>query len=246
MAILDKFSELLKNEEKEGIKVRAHHVAITTEGVIPWAENNKKSLDDAYKKCNLIIRNTIRSQIKLKIPILTIYVLPSDMKNLEHFSMKVDSLIELFNELAESEFIQQNHIKISTFGKWYDLPGRVVEPIKKLLDVTKDYDGFFVNFCINYNGQDEIVDACKILAMQAKTEKIGLDAINRDNIKSNIYASDFLPPDLIIKNGLKQKSVGLLLWDSKNSSLYFTKKLWPDFGKDDFEKAVSDFEKQKL
>ncbi len=246
MAILNRFVDILKKEEKEGIKVKAHHVAITTDGVVQWVEKNKKSLDEAYNKCNLIIKSTIKTQIKLKIPILTIYLLPSDMKNLNHFSMKLDSLIELFNELIESDFVQKNYIKISVFGKWYDLPGRVVEPIKKLLDVTKDYDGFFVNFCINYNGQDEIVDACKILAMQAKTEKIDLDVIDRDNIKANIYASDFLAPDLIIKNGLKQKSVGLLLWDSINSSLYFTKKLWPDFGKDDFEVAVSDFEKQKI
>ena len=82
--------------------------------------------------------------------------------------------------------------------------------------------------------------------MQVKTDKIELDAVTKENIKENIYASDFLPPDLIIKNGLRQKTTGILLWDSSKSSIYFTKKLWPDFGKDDFEKAVEEFEKRKI
>jgi len=252
MAILNKFTDLVKRDkitkedEEKGIKVKAKHVAITTDGAISWADKNKQDLTEAYKKSNLIIKSTIKTQIKLKIPILSLYLLPSDMTNHEHFSVKIDSLIELLTELVDSDFIHKNHVKISAFGKWYDLPGRVVESIKGLLDSTKDYDDFFVNLCINYNGQEEIVDACKILAMQIKTDKIELDSINKENLKENIYASDFLAPDLIIKNGFRQKITGLLLWDSINSSLVFTNKLWPDFGKDDFEKAVSDFEKQKI
>ena len=246
MAILHKFMDLRKKDEEHGVKIKARHVAITTDGVVKWTKNNKKGLEEAYKNYNLIIKSTIKTQIKLRIPILTIYLLPSDMANLEHFSMKVDSLIGIFNELLESDVISENHIKISTFGKWYDLPGRVVEPIKDLLESTKDYDKFFVNFCINYNGQDEIVDACKILSMQVKSDKITLDSINKENIKDNTYSSDFLPPDLIIINGFRQKVKGILLWDSINSSIYFTNKLFPDFGKDDFEKAVDDFENQKI
>ena len=246
MAILPKFMDLRKKDKEQGVKIKARHIAITTDGVIKWTKNNKKDLEEAYKQYNLIIKSTIKTQIKLKIPILTIYLLPSDMANLEHFSMKVDSLIALFNELISSDLINKNHIKISTFGKWYDLPSRVVEPIKDLLETTKDYDKFFVNFCINYNGQDEIVDACKILSMQIKAEKINLDSIDKDNIKDNTYSSDFLPPDLIVVNGFKQKIKGILLWDSIDSSVYFTRKLFPDFGKDDFEKAVDEFENQKI
>lgn len=246
MTILEKFSDLVRKDEKEGINVKLRHVAVTTEGSIVWAKNNKKGLEEAYKQSALVVKNTINSQIKLGIPVMTIYLLPSGITNLEHFSIRIDSLIELFNDLKESDFVQKNRIKISAFGKWYDLPGRFVEPLKELLESTKDYDSFFVNFCINYNGQDEIVDACKIMSMQIKTGKIELDSITRQNIKENIYSSDFLPPDLIIKNGLKQKINGLLLWDSINSIMYFTKKPWPDFEKDDFEKAVSDFEKGKI
>ena len=236
-----------KEEEKPfRLRTKAKHVAVTTNGILKWALDNKKSLEDAYKESNIVLKEIIEAQIKNKIPILTIYLLPTGLDNLEHFSIRIDSMLDLFNELIGSEMIEYNKVKISAFGKWYDLPNRLVEPIKKILDKTKDFDNFFVNFCINYNGQEEIVDACKILSMQIKTEKIELDSITQENIKSNIYTSDFLPPDIIIKNGTKQRINGLLLWDSARSSIVFTKKLWPDFDKGDFEKAVSDFEREKI
>ena len=146
MAILSRFTDLIKRDEEKGIKIKARHVAITTDGVMRWAKLNKKGLEESYKQCNLIIKNAIKTQIKLKIPILTIYLLRSDMINLEHFSIKVDSLRDLFNDLVETDFIKKHRVKFSAFGKWYDLPGRVVEPIKSFLETTKDYDGFFCKF----------------------------------------------------------------------------------------------------
>lgn len=240
MAILNKFLDLLKIN---GSNIKAHHVAITTDGVLKWAKEHKKGLDEAFDQHNLIIKSSIKTQIKLNIPILTIFLLPSNVNHREHFDIKIDSFVELFNDLMGSDFVLNNRVKFSVFGKWYDLPGRVVEPIKKLLDTTKDYDSFFVNFCINYNGQEEIVDSCKILAMQIKSQKIGIEQVKVEHMKENIYSSDFLPPDLIIKNGKKQKLKGFLLWDSSNASIVFTKKLFPDFGKSDFEGAVYEYEK---
>ncbi len=246
MAILQIFKDLIKKEKSMGVKVKARHIAITTDGAALWAKNNKKGLEEAYKKSNLIIKSTIKTQIKLNIPILTLYILPSDLKNPEQFSMIVDSMVELFNDLITSDSIHKNKVKVSVLGKWYDLPGRIVDTIKSLVDETSDYDNFFVNFCINYNGQEEIVDACKLIVRKVISEKIDVDSITKNTIKDNTYSSYFLPPDLIIKSGLTHTNSGLLLWDSVNSRIYFTDKLWPDFGKDDFKKAVEAFEKQNI
>ncbi len=237
--LLDRFRYLIKKEKVEGFKPKTpKHVAITTTGIIKWAKYNNMPLEEACRKSNLLIRSTIKTQINNNIPILTIYLFPSDLKEHEGFSVIIDSMIELFKEISDSETINKNMVKISVLGKWYDLPGRAVEVIKKAIDSTKDYDNFFLNFCINYDGQEEIVDACKIIARQIKADKIDVDAIDKGIIKENTYSSYFLPPDLIIKNGEKDIIPGLLLWDSINSKIFFTGKLWPDFGKSDFMKAL--------
>lgn len=222
--------------------VMPKHIAITTEGKTRWAKINKKPLEEAYRKSLINIKDTIKAQVKLNIPITTFYLLSTDIKDFEPFSELVDFLVMFFNELPKLKLVKNNKIKISVLGKWYNLPGRVVEPIKKALDETKDYDNYFVNFCINYDGQEEIVDACKLIARQVKAEKLDIDAIDKSSIKENLYASYFLPPDIIIKNG-KKKMPNFLLWDSVNTFIYFSDKLWPDSKKKNLLDAIKAFQK---
>ena len=96
---------------------------------------------------------------------------------------------------------------------------------------------------MNYDGQEGIVDALKLLVMQIKLVKIDPELIDKNSIKENLYSSYFLPPDLMIKNGNRKETSGFLLWDSVNTKIYFTNKLWPDFDKTEFMDAIKDFQK---
>lgn len=220
------------------------HIAITTDGIEKWALKNNISYEDAYNRNFLIIKSTVKLQVKLKIPILSFYILDKniDMES-EYYPYILDAIIEMFDDLAKSKFINENKIKIVVLGKWYHLPGRVVDSIKKTIQETKDYDNFFVNFCINYDGQEEIVDAFKLLGMQIKLGKVDPELIDKDSIKENLYTSYFLPPDLMIKNGSRKETSGFLLWDSVNTKIYFTNKLWPDFDKTELLDVIKDYQK---
>jgi undecaprenyl diphosphate synthase len=240
--MIEKFKDIISKEKKEDwITKKPRHVAITTEGKIIYAKKNKLQIREVYKDCFIIIKNIIKTQVKFNIPILSFYVLSTDTKDIEQFSELIDIYIDFLNELTDSELIHTNRIKISVIGKWYNLPGRIVEVIKKMIDNTKDYDNFFLNFCINYSGQEEIVDACKLIAKQVKNEKLDPDLINKSLIKENIYSSYFLPPDLIIINGPKNRTKGVFLWDSSDSIISYTEKLFPDFDKKDFVNVVQRF-----
>ena len=246
MAIELRRMDFIKKKIKEVpiIKKRAvpKHVAITMDGVRLWAEKEKKSLEDAYRISFQRMFELFRFQVKQNIPIITLYLMPEKVLESEHFSVFVDVLEETFNSINEFDFIHKNKIKISVLGKWYDLPGRVVESIRTLINGTKDYDYFFFNLCINYDGQEEIVDACRLIARKIKADKLDPESIDRETIKENLYSSYFLPPELIIKTGLKQELSGFLLWDSAKSKVYFAKVLWPDFDQTFFSKAIDEFQ----
>jgi undecaprenyl diphosphate synthase len=115
----------------------------------------------------------------------------------------------------------------------------MIESIKKIIDSTKDYDNYFVNFCINYDGQEEIVDACKMVARRVKLGKIEVDSITKETIKDDLYSSYFLPPDFIFVTGKKRSVSGFLLWDSVNSEIVFTNRLFPELTVKDIEKGIS-------
>jgi len=243
--MLDKFKEQLKKEAAGILKTATpKHIAITMDGISEWAKKNDKQLEDAYKESFIILKSTIKSQVRTNTPVLTLYLLPDNIKkDSEEFSKLINNIEEFFNEIVSSELITKNKIKISVLGKWYNLPSKAVEAIKKTLDATKDYDSYFLNFCINYDGQEEIIDACKLLAMQVRVGKLDPETISKDTIKDNIYSSYFLPPDLTVINGKKKQISDLLLWDSPNSKIYFTEKLWPDFSKIEFSDAIEEFKK---
>ncbi len=209
------------------------HVAIAIEGCEEYAEKSNIPLKDVYATKFLNIKNIIKIGIKLNIPILTFGI-----ESLKSKEDEINCLAEFFSLLLAWTFIEENQIKVSVLGKWYDLPDRVIGPIKKILANTKDYDKFFLNLCINYDGQQEIVDACKLIAQQVKLDKIAPESIDKAIVKENIYASYFLPPDLLVKTGKSKKLNGLLLWDSANSKIYFSDMLWPEFGKEDFLKSI--------
>ena len=179
------------------------------------------------------LKDIVFTAAKLGIPVLTFQLL---RRNYE--IEDIDWLAQLFSELGNWSFIQENQFKVSVLGKWYALPSRLVEPIKKVLEDTKDYDKFFINFCINYDGQEEIVDACRLIARQVAMGKLNPEGIDKATIKENSYSSFFLPPELIIKTGFEKKLFGFMLWDSVDSKIYFANKPWREFGRPDFLKAI--------
>ncbi len=237
--MLEKFRKILAREPTKPLM----HVAVTMNGIKPFSNKKSIPLDEAYKKGFEILNEIITTQPERNIPILTIYVVSETQVGDDNFPVFLNELIQFFESIISKETIHENKTKINILGKWYNLPGRAVEPIKKVIEETKDYDQFFLNLCINYDGQEEIVDACKLIARQIKAERIDIDNITKKTIKENTYASYFVPPDIIIKNGKLKRTAGTLLWDSSNAELIFTDKDWPEFTKHDFLKAVDSYKK---
>lgn len=136
------------------------HIALTVGGLGRWSKKKGEKLKESHKLAFKKVKEIIRYQLCFDIPIITLYMINANVKDASDFTETMDALAEFFKELLQNKDIFKNKIKVSILGKWYDLPSRVVEPIKRVIDETKDYDSFFLNLCINYDGQEEIVDAC--------------------------------------------------------------------------------------
>lgn len=221
------------------------HIAMTVGGLGRWSRLKEEDLKEAHKRAFKRVEDVIRFQLAFDIPITTLYLINSRVDEAEDFTEIMDALAEFFRELLRNQDIFRSKIKVSILGKWYDLPSRVVEPIKRVIDETKDYDSFFLNLCINYDGREEIVDACKIIVRKALLEKMDVDSIDMTMVKDNIYSSYFLPPDLMIKTGTGKRLHGFLLWDSSWSIIYFSGVLWPDFKEKDFIRALKYYQDNK-
>ncbi len=220
------------------------HLAITTGSTKDWALTKKKELKDAYSEKLLKLLLLIDFQIKSNIPVVSVHLFSDKIKEYEEYPAIMQLLAEFFELLKRSRKLHENQVKVTIFGKWYDLPGNVVESIKHILEETKDYDNYFLNLCINYDGREELVDAVKLIGRKIKFDKIDVESIDKGTIKENLYSSYFLPPDLILVNGKDQKVNDFLLWDSVGADVIYTKKFWPDLSIKDLEEFTLNKKRQ--
>ena len=186
-----------------------------------------------YEKYFGALKDIIGLQTELNIETMTFYLLSErTSKNTEHYERLVRNMKRFFDEIAESSHITNNKIKIGVFGKWYKLPSELVESIKKAVDMTKDNSSLFLNFCINYDGQEEILDACRLIAMHVKQGSLDPEMITKETIEEHTYSSYYKPPEIIIAFGKGHKLNGFLLWDSTDSGVYFVEKEFSDAGRE--------------
>ena len=101
----------------------------------------------------------------------------------------------------------------------------------------KDNTGGTLALCLNYGGQQEIVDATKAL-MRAGADP---DSLTIDDLTEQLYEPQIPPVDLIIRSSGEQRLSGFMLWRAAYSELYFSEKNWPDFTTEDFDHALADY-----
>lgn len=213
------------------------HIAISIDSIFEWCSKNNSGIGDCCNRYFKLLGELLELQVKSNIPIFTVYLLPHFEEFTDEHIIFSGFMAEFFSELSNNPIVSGRKIKISIFGKWYNLPGKAVESVKRAIENTKEYDNFFINFCINYDGQDEIVDACRLVAKQVELGKIDPEMIAKESIKENIYSSYFIPPDIILVYG-ERRLRGLLLWDSANSRIEFADKPFMEFEEGDIVKLL--------
>ena len=238
--VLDNILPLKRLKEIDEEKQKLKHIAFDISEVAflekLWKEKGEESTQDIISnldKKNELIKAILDLQIKNKIPIVTLYV--SKKRDKPIFYGKIyDKFNEIFQFLEEVS--TKNGIRVTIVGKWYDVPNSTLDSIRRMIDRTKNNESFFLNMCINYDGREEIIDSCKILAHKAKSGKILPNEITEENFKENIYISKFSAPDRIVVMSKKNKLSSFLLWDSSESRIFFTEKGWNEINPKDVEK----------
>lgn len=209
------------------------HIAISLDDISERCRKSNMPVSQAFGRCFQSIITLMQMQTELDVRVMTIYLLPDYTdKSASDYIALCDSIADCFEELPKNTIVSGQSIKISILGKWYKLPGRTVEALKNAMEATKEHSRFFVNFCISYDGQEEIVDACKLIAKQVGLGKLDPEMITRDMIKENTYSSYLSQPDAILIYG-ERKLSGLLLWDSANARIVFADKSFMEFEKHD-------------
>ncbi len=176
------------------------------------------------------------------IQYLSIYAL--SLENLkkrseEEISYIFGIILDAVDAVIKEATVKEEKVNFNVIGRVHLLPEDVRIKTKELIEFTKENDQNFINLCIMYDGQEEIVDAVKeIIKNGVKAEDI-----NRDVIKNHLYTRDFPEVDYIIRTGMDDgaRISGFLLWDASYAEFKFRTDLWPDYSKEMVLEDLQDY-----
>jgi len=186
---------------------------------------------------------------ELGIKIITLYVLSTE--NLERKDEELEYLFDLIeqrlNKLLTDPRLHKFRMRVKAIGKVELLPDRIISMLKKLEEVTKEYDNIYLNIAIAYGGQIELLDAVRKVADMVKDGKLDVNDIGKDILESCLYTSH-LPqpePDMILRTSGEQRLSGFLIWQSAYSELVFMDVFWPEFRKIDLMRAIRTYQRRQ-
>ena len=178
---------------------------------------------------------------ELGIKEITIYAF--SLENFDRPKNEFNYLMKLFakefGRMLHDERLEKEDICVRFIGRIDLFPDEVKSTMYALMEKTKKHSAFFVNFAMAYSGRAEIIDATKKIAAAVKAGTLDVSQINEEMFQKELYLDS--PPDLIIRTSGEKRISGFLLWQGSYAEFYFCDKFWPEFEKEDFVAAVTDY-----
>jgi len=225
--------------------IEISHVAIILDGNRRYAKKRSLLPWKGHSEGATKVKELIDWLEEFRISELTLYLF--SMENFDREKVEVDELFTLFRKnidrLQKDKRLHDRRIKIMFFGRLHLFPTDMQQKMKKLMESTKDYDSYQLNFAMAYGGKAEIVDACRSISEEVKSGKLHSSDITEEIFADHLYLNH--SPDLIIRPGGERRVSNFLIWQGSYSEWYFTDKLWPEFTKKDFSLALDDYKRRK-
>ena len=218
-----------------------NHVAIIMDGNGRWAEQRGLPRLDGHRAGVKNMRSLIECLNEYQVKYVTLYGFSTENWNRPEDEVK--GLFHLLEEAIDKETreFHKRGVRLHHLGRLEELPPELQLAISRAIELTKNNTGMTLSFAFNYGGRIEILDAVRHLI----AEGIPPQSIDEKLFNSYLYTTGLPDVDLVIRTGGELRISNFLIWQAAYSEYYFTKVLWPDFGKKDINKALLSYSQRQ-
>ena len=218
------------------------HIAIIMDGNGRWARKRLLPRVAGHAKGVDSLREVIRTCLDRGVEYLTVFAFSSE--NWRRPKDEVSFLMQLFVKSlkAEIERIHRNNIRLRVVGDLERFDKPLVDLIRDAEAQTAGNTAMNLTICANYGGRWDIMQAIGKM-MTAAPGVPG--AFAEEDLVPHLALSFSPEPDLFIRTGGEQRISNFLLWQLAYSELYFTDKLWPEFGEAALDEAISSYQQRE-
>ena len=221
------------------------HVAIIMDGNGRWAQHRGLDRIFGHQQGVNAVREVIEAAAELKIRFLTLYAFSTENwgRPDEEVSALMGIMIQSLSN--ETETLLKNNISLKAIGDLDRLADDVREKLTETITVTSVSTGLNLIIAMSYSARWEITMAARRMSIDAKNGTLDPDSVTEEDFEKYLTTNGIPDPELMIRTSGELRISNFLLWQVAYAEFYFTNTLWPDFGKDDFYKAIIDFQKRE-
>ena len=221
------------------------HIAVIMDGNGRWAKEQGKMRVFGHQHGVDAVRNVTEACAELGVEYLTLYAFSTE--NWNRSSFEVDALMSLLTQALKTEVktLNDNNIRLDAVGDLTRLPKLQYNALMSAIENTKDNTRMTLTLCLSYSGRWELTETVKKIAGKVKNGELNPEDINEKMVCDNLATSYMPDPDLLIRTSGEIRISNFLLWQLAYSELYFTKKYWPDFSKEDLYEAIIDYQSRE-
>lgn len=236
--------EVSMNDTTAGERKIPQHVAIILDGNGRWAKRKGMPRNYGHVQGAKTVEVICEEAYRMGIQYLTVYAFSTE--NWDRPADEVDALMGLLRNYMKTclKTAAKNNMCVRVIGEKSRLDEDIRKRIGELEEATKENTGLHFQIAINYGGRDEIVRAVRKLAAQVKDGALAPEEITQERLGNALDTAGIPEPDLLIRTCGEQRISNFLLWQLAYTEFYFTPVAWPDFSKEELEKAVAAYNKR--
>jgi len=220
------------------------HVAIIMDGNGRWAKERGLLRLEGHRQGAERAREVVEWAADAGVKQISLYAFSTE--NWDRPKAEVRGLMALLATLLPRELkrMHKNGVRLLTLGDISILPERAKKAVEKACYETRKNSRIDLVLCLNYGGQQEIVDGVKQACQWAGEQSdpvAAIESIDTKHFRSFLWRSELLPVDLLIRTGGEFRISNFHLWDAAYAELYFSNTFWPDYSKDEFNETMVDY-----
>lgn len=217
------------------------HIAIILDGNGRWAKAKGMPRNYGHAQGSKNVERICEEAWRMGIKYLTVYAFSTE--NWNRPESEVSALMKLLRNYMKTclKTAEKNDMKIRVIGDIDPLDDDIKRRIRELEEATVDNGGLNFTIALNYGSRDEIVRASRKMAEDCAEGRLDPESIDETVFESYLDTHGIPDPDLMIRTSGEQRLSNYLLWQLAYSEFYFTDVPWPDFTKEELEKAVEEY-----
>ncbi len=215
------------------------HVGIILDGNGRWAVARGRPRAAGHAEGARAVRRVVEAAPEAGIRTLTLYAFSAD--NWRRPAREVASLMSLFRRYLHAETARcvENGVRLSIIGRRDRLGPTLRAAIETAETATVHGTALDLRIAIDYSARDALIRAAELARAGAGDKPVGAPEFGECLARAT--GAPIIDVDLLIRTGGEQRVSDFLLWETAYAELYFTQRMWPDFGIQDLDQALREF-----